>query len=128
MKLTAVIAIAGMLASAAAFANQDAVQFEVVLMRDGKVVSAPKVVAEFGKKVALAEGRIMRFEGSATAPDKDGNSLTAVKLGLFENGEMRSSKEMSMLADLSKGPSIAYSVPGTNARFVVKPKLVRFAE
>jgi hypothetical protein len=128
MKLGTMIAFAGMFVSAAAFAGQGAVQFEVVLLRDGKVVSSPKVVAEFGKKVALAQGGVMRFEGSATAPDRDGNSLTSVKLYLFENGRMRPMKRMSMLADLTRWPSMAVSVPGTNARFVVRPALVSLPE
>jgi hypothetical protein len=124
MKSAAIIAIAGLLFSAAAAAGEGAVQFDVQLFRDGKVVSSPKVVAEFGKRVVLAQGDVMRFEGSATAPDKDGNPFTTVKLSLFENGEMKPMREMSMLANLAKSPSLAYSVPGTNARFVVKPSLV----
>ena len=128
MSLIRVVAVAGLLISSAAVAGQDAVQFEVVLMRDGKVVSSPRVVAEFGKRVAMAQGQVMKFEGSATAPDKEGNSLTSVKLYLFENGEMKPLKETSMLANLTKSPSIAFSVPGTNARFVVKPTLVALPE
>ncbi|MGH9420884.1 MAG: hypothetical protein ACRD3J_12990 [Thermoanaerobaculia bacterium] len=80
MKLTGAIAAAAMLITSAAFAAQDAVHFDVVLMRDGKFISSPKVVAEFGKKVSLAQGQVMKFE---------------------------------------------YSVPGTNARFLVKPRLVK---
>jgi hypothetical protein len=70
----------------------------------------------------------MKFEGSASTPDSEGNSLTAVKLYLFENGEMRPPQEMSMLANLTKTPSFEYSVPGTNARFVVMPRLVKLPE
>lgn len=124
MKSRSVIAVAGMLFSGAAIAHQGAVQFDVVLMRDGKVISSPKVVAEFGKRVALAQSQVMKFEGSASAPDKEGNSFTSVKLYLFENGEMKPLQEMSMLANLTKSPSFEYSVPGTNARFVVKPRWV----
>jgi len=119
------IAAAALLISSAAVADQGAVQFDLVLMRDGKVISSPTVVAEFGKTVALSQGQVMKFEGTASAPDQQGNSLTAVKLSLFENGEMRPAREMSMLANLTQSPSIEYSVPGTNARFVVRPKLVR---
>ncbi len=128
MKLRGVVAVAGILISGAASAGQSGVQFDVVLMRDGKVVSSPKVIAEFGRKVTLAQGGVMEFEGSASTPDSQGNSLTAVKFSLFENGEMKPLKEMSMLADLAKSPSIEYSVPGTNARFVVKPRLVELRE
>jgi hypothetical protein len=124
MKIGGVIAVAAIFSSGAAIAQQNAVQFDVVLMRDGKVIASPKVLGEFGKTVTLAAGRVMKFEGSATAPDSQGNSFTSVKLYLFENGEMQSSKEMSMLANLSAAPSIEYSVPGTNARFVIKPTLV----
>ncbi len=128
MKLNHVLAIASIAISTAAFADQSRVQFEVVLMRDGKVVSSPKIVGEFGQTVALAQGRVMKFEGSASAPDAEGNSFTAVKLSLFENGEMRPPQEMSMLANLTKAPSFEYSVPGTNARFVVMPRLVKLPE
>lgn len=126
MKRTWIAFLGGVLVSSAAFAGRDAVQFDVVLLRDGKVVSSPKVVGEFGQRVALAQGDVMKFEGKATAPDKDGNSFTSVRLYLFENGEMKPLKEMSILANLRQSPSIEYSVPGTNARFVVRPRLVAF--
>jgi hypothetical protein len=128
MKPSRMIALASIVISMAAAADQGAVQFEVVLMRDGKVVTSPKVVAHFGQTAALAQIRVMKFEGSASAPDAEGNSLTAVKLYLFENGEMRPPQEMSMLANLTKTPSFEYSVPGTNARFVVMPRLVKLPE
>ena len=128
MKLSHIIAVASIAISTTAIADQSGVQFEVVLMRDGKIVSSPKIVGEFGKTVALAQGNVMKFEGSASTPDGEGNSLTAVKLSLFENGEMRPPKEMSMLANLTKTPSFEYSVPGTNARFVVMPRLVKLPE
>jgi len=128
MKLSHMIAVASIVISSAAVADQSGVQFEVVLMRGGKVVSSPKVVAEFGKTVALAQGQVMKFEGSASAPDAEGNSFTAVKVYLFENGEMGPPQEMSMLANLTKTPSFEYSVPGTNARFVVMPRLVKLPE
>jgi hypothetical protein len=128
MKLVHMIAIASIAISTSAVAEQSGVQFEVVLMRDGKIVSSPKVLAEFGKTVAFANGQLMKFEGSASTPDGEGNSLTAVKLSLFENGEMQAPKEMSMLANLKKTPSFEYSVPGTNARFVVMPRLVKLPE
>ena len=124
MKTTRIIAAAALLFSGAALAGQDAVQFEVRLLRDGKVVSSPRVVAEFGKTVTLAQEGVMRFEGTATAPDRDGNSFTSMKLYLFERGEMRPSKTMSMLANLAKSPSLEYPVPGTDARFIVRPSLV----
>jgi hypothetical protein len=124
MKSAAIIATAGLIFSCAALAQQGAVQFDVRLLRHGKIVSSPRAVAEFGKTVTLAQGGVMKFEGSATAPDKDGNSFTSVKLYLFQDGEMKPSRSMSMLANLAKSPSIEYSVPGTDARFVVKPSLV----
>ena len=128
MKLNHVIAVASIAISTVEVADQSGVQFEVVLMRDGKVVASPKVLAGFGKTVALAQGQVMKFEGSASVPDGEGNSLTAVKLTLFENGEMGPPKEMSMLANLKLTPSFEYSVPGTNARFVVMPRLVKLPE
>ena len=124
MNIRAFIAVAVIGVPNAVFAEQSAVQFEVELSRNGNVVSSPKAVAEFGKTVALSTSA-MNFEGSATPPDKDGNSLTAVKLQLFENGEMRPLKEMSMLADLRKGPSFDVAVPDTDARFVVRAKRVK---
>lgn len=123
-----IVAVAGLLFAGAALAQPDVVQFEVRLLRDGKVVSSPRVLAQFGKTVTLAQDGVMKFEGSATAPDKDGNSFTSVKLYLFEKGEMKPSRTMSMLANLAKSPSIEYSVPGTDARFVVKPTLVAMAQ
>ncbi len=125
MKLRDIVAVAGMLISSAAVADQTGVLFDVVLTRDGKVVSSPKVIAEFGRRVSLSEGGVMQFEGSASPPDGEGNSFTAVKLSLFENGEMKAFDEMSMLANLTKSPSVEFSVPGTNARFVVKPRMVK---
>ena len=124
MKFALTMAVAGLLFAGAALAGQDAVQFEVRLLRDGKIVSSPTAVAEFGKTVTLTQDGVMKFEGTATAPDKDGNSFTSVRLYLFEKGEMKPSKSMSMLANLTKSPSIEYSVPGTDARFVVRPRLV----
>ena len=102
MKFNHMIAVASIAFSTGAVADQSGVQFEVVLMRDGKVVASPKVMAEFGKTVALAQGQVMKFEGSASVPDAEGNSLTAVKLYLFEGGEMRPPQEMSMLVNLAK--------------------------
>lgn len=123
-----IVAVAGLLFAGAALAQPDVVQFEVRLLRDGKVVSSPRVLAEFGKTVTLAQDGVMRFEGSATAPDKDGNSFTSVKLYLFDKGEMKPSRTMSMLANLAKSPSLEYSVPGTDARFVVRPSLAAMAQ
>jgi len=128
MKLNHVIAVASIAISTVAAADQSGVQFEVVLMRAGKVVASPKVVADFGQTVAIAQSDVMKFEGSASPPDGKGNSLTAVKLSLFENGHMGPPKEMSMLANLTLTPSFEYSVPGTNARFVVMPRLVKLPE
>src|SRR5438105_12319292 len=115
MKLNRVIAVASIAISTISVADQSGVQFEVVLMRDGKVVASPKVVGEFGRTVALAQGSVMKFEGSASAPDGEGNSLTAVKLFLFESGQMGAPKEMSMLANLKLTPSFEYSVPSANS-------------
>lgn len=53
MKLSRLIALASIAISTVAAASQNGVQFEVVLMREGKVISSPKVVGEFGKSVAL---------------------------------------------------------------------------
>ena len=128
MKLSRLIALASITISTVAAASQDRVQFEVVLMREGKVISSPKVVGEFGKSVALVLGDVMRFEGSASIPDYLGYSTTSVKLYLYESGEINPPKEMSMSANLTKTPSFEYSVPGTNARFVVKPRLVKSPE
>jgi hypothetical protein len=128
MKLIRMMVLASAFASTAALADQGAVQFEVVLMRDGKVVASPKVVGEFGQRVAIAQSDVMKFEGSATVPDRDGNSFTAVKLYLFEGGEMKPIQDMAMLANLTKTPSFEYSVPGTNARFVVMPRMVRLPD
>jgi hypothetical protein len=128
MKLSHIVAVAAIAISTAAIADQSAVQFEVVLTRDGKVVASPKVVGAFGNTVALSQGGVMKFEGSASAPNAEGNSLAAVRLYLFENGEMGPPHQMSMLVNLAKASSMAYAVPGTNARFVVVPRLVKLPE
>jgi hypothetical protein len=128
MNLKRIFAVAAIGISTAAFGDQSAVQFEVVLTRDGKIVASPKVVGAFGNTVALTQGGVMKFEGSASSPNADGTSMTAVKLYLFENGEMGPPHQMSMLVNLGKESSLAYSVPGTNARFVVVPRLVKLRE
>jgi hypothetical protein len=107
-----------------AFAD-DGVQFSVVLSRDGKVVASPTFVGEFGKTLTVAISDTMRVEATAETPAADGASFTRVNLALFENGAMGPGKEMAMRADLSQSPSFEYSVPGTNARFVVMPRLVK---
>ena len=127
MKSFGLAVLLGMTISGAALADRGAVKYEVVLTRDGKVVSAPIFLGEFGKPAMIEQGRTMRIEAVASAPGKDGNSLTSVKLQLFENGEMRPPKEMSMLADLPKAPSVEYAVPETNARFTFRPSLVKLA-
>ena len=124
MKTTSLIAVAALAMSTLALADQSAVQFEVILSRDGNVVATPKAVAEFGKTVAIRTADL-QFEGTASAPDKNGNSLTAVRLQLVENGATRPLKEMSMLADLGNAPSFDIAVPETNARFMVRAKRVR---
>lgn len=123
MNITSFVAVAGLAVSTCAFADQSAVQFEVVLTRDGNVVASPKAVAEFGKTVAIRTADLT-FEGIASAPDKNGNSLTEVRLQLVENGGTRQLKEVSMLADLGKAPSFDIAVPETNARFMVRAKRV----
>jgi hypothetical protein len=127
MKLVRMAVLLGMTFSVAALADQGGVKYEVVLTRDGKVISAPMFLGEFGKPAIVEQDQTMRIEAVASAPDKDGNSLASVKLQLFENGEMRPLREMSMRADLSKAPSVEYTVPGTNARFTFRPSLVKLA-
>jgi len=124
MNIRAIVAVAGLTVSPFTFADQSAVQFEVVLSRGGSVVASPKAVAEFGKTVAIQTADL-KFEGSASVPDKNGNSLTAVRLQLVENGATRQLKEMSMLADLGKAPSFDIAVPEANARFMVRAKRVK---
>ena len=128
MKLIGMAVLLGMTISGTALADQSGVKYEVVLTRDGKVVSSPIFLGDFGRPVVIDQGETMRIEAVASAPDKDGNSFTSVKLQLFENGEMRPLKEMSMLADLSKSPSFEYPVPGTNARFTFRWSLVKLPE
>jgi hypothetical protein len=124
MKVIQLAVLLGTIASTLAFAEQKAVKFDVVLTRNGTVVSSPSVVGEFGKQLVAEQGGVMKVDATADSPGWDGLSATSVKLYLFENGAMKPVKEMSMRADLSKTPSFEYSVPGTNARFVVKPRLV----
>ena len=113
------------LTCACASANADeGVSFETTLIRGNKVVATPLMVGHFGQPMSVEISRTMRLEASADAPNAAGQAMTAVKLFLFVEGEMRPVREMSMLADLSSTPSFQYSVPNTDAKFTVKPRRV----
>ena len=128
MKIKQIVAVLCLALSTTAFADQEGVMFNVVLLKDGKIVASPGVVGEFGKEVTVEITQTFKVVGLASVPDAEGHSLTAVRLSLFENGAMQPLKEMSMLADLTKTPSFEYSVPGTTYRFVVRPRQVKLPE
>lgn len=125
MNLNGILAVLGIALSTSASADQGGVVFKVTLLKDGQVVASPSVVGEFGREVTVELAQTMRVVAVASAPNREGHSLTSVKLSLFESGTMQPGKELSMLADLSKTSSFEYSVPGTPYRFVVMPRQVR---
>jgi len=128
MSMKCIVASFGLVLSTFASADQSGVMFKVVLLNDGKVVASPSVVGEFGREVTVELAQTMKVVAVASRPNTEGHSLTAVKLSLFEGGAMQPAKELSMLADLSKTPSLEYSVPGTAFRFVVTPRRVKLPE
>ncbi|HKE94475.1 MAG TPA: hypothetical protein VKB34_09240 [Povalibacter sp.] len=125
MKLRYALALPVLLLSTMACAGEDGVLFKVVLLKDEHVVTSPWVMGEFGQQVTVEMSQTMKFVGVASAPDGEGHSLMTVTLSLFIDGAMQPGKEMSMLADLSKTPSIEYTVPGTAYHFVVTPTQVK---
>ena len=128
MNMKCIVASLGLVLSTIASADQSGVMFKVVLLNGGKVVASPNVVGEFGREVTVELAQTMKVVAVASRPNTEGHSLTAVKLSLFEGGAMQPAKELSMLADLSKTPSLEYSVPGTAFRFVVTPRRVKLPE
>lgn len=128
MNMKCVVAVLGLALSTFASADQNGVMYKVVLLKDGKSVASPSIVGEFGREVTVELAQTMKVVAVSSAPNSEGNSLTAVKLSIFESGAMQPGKEMSMLADLSKTPSFEYSVPGTTYRFIVTPRLVKLPE
>ena len=125
MKLKRMLAMCCATLSTATMAAQDGVLFKVLFLKDGKVVASPSMLGEFGRTVTVELAGAMRVEAVAGAAESDGRSPTAVKLYLFEDGKMHPVQEMEMRAQLKSTPSFEYSVPGTNARFVVMPRLAK---
>lgn len=128
MNMKCIVASVGLVLSTLASADQNGVMFKVVLLNGGKVVASPSVVGEFGREVTVELAQTMKVVAVASTPNTEGHSLTAVKISLFEGGAMQPAKEMSLLADLSRNPSLEYSVPGTSYRFVVTPRQVKLPE
>lgn len=125
MNVRCMFAIAGLAMSSYAFADKDAVSFDVVLLNDGKVVASPRVVTAFGQETTIELPRLMKVAAVAAAPNSEGRALTSVKMSVYQDGAMGPEQSMSMLADLTKTPSFEYSVPGTTYRFVVMPRMAR---
>ena len=119
MTLKYVVALLGIVCSTVANADPKGVLFKVALKNGDQIVASPSAVGEFGKEVTIELSQKMKVVAVASEPNGEGNSLTSYKLALFHRGAMQPAREMSMLADLSKSPSLEYSVPGTTYRFVV---------
>jgi hypothetical protein len=124
VKILSVIALLAICAASASVDAGEGVNFDVTVLRSGKVVASPRIVGAFDKSMSVEVSQTMRFEALATSPNADGHSLIAMKLSIFENGAMSEPREMTMFADLSKAPSLEGGVPGTDVRYVVMPRRV----
>lgn len=124
MKLNYALALLGIACSTVANADPQGVLFKVVLKNGDQIVASPSAIGEYGKVVTIELSQTMKVIAVASEPNAEGNSLTSYKLTLFHGGAMQPAKEMSMLANLSKSPSLEYSVPGTAYRFVVVSRQV----
>lgn len=110
--------------STAASANEGFALFKFVLFKDGQVVASPSIFGSFGSEVTLEVPQLVRIAAVASAPDREGHSFTAVRLSVYEGGAMQPPREASMVADLSKDPSLDYAVPGTSYRLQFTPRKV----
>ena len=110
--------------STAASANEGFALFKFVLFKDGQVVDSPSIFGAFGREVTLEVPQLVRVAVVASAPDREGRSFTAVRLSVYEGGAMLPPREASMVADLTKDPSLDYAVPGTSFRLQFTPRKV----
>ena len=124
MKTSSRIALLAICVASAHVQAEEGVNFDVKILRSGKVVASPRMVGAFDKAMSVEVSRTMRFEALAKTPNAEGHSLIAMKLSVFENGEMSAPREITMFADLSKAPSLEGGVPGTDVRYVVLPRRV----
>ena len=120
---TMLMASASLSAEAPAGA-QPQVAYKVLFLKDGVVLSAPTVVAAFGREARIEVSDLMRVEVSAQTPDENGRSFTTARMSVFKDGAWQAPKEMSMPATLTATPSFEYSVEGTPYRFVVMPRQI----
>jgi hypothetical protein len=111
-------------ADAPAAGERPEVAYKVLFLKDGAVLSAPTVVAAFGREARIEVSDLMRVEVSAQTPDENGRSFTTARMFVFKDGAWQAPKEMSMLASLTATPSFEYSVEGTPYRFVVMPRQI----
>jgi hypothetical protein len=111
------------LASMATYA-EDAVSFEVTLTKGGHVISNPRMVGHFDKTMSVEVSRTMKFEALAKSPDSAGVSYTKAKISLFDGQTVSASHEFTIAADLAKGTSVEYELPGTDARVRVVQRRV----
>jgi hypothetical protein len=100
------------------------VVFTVVFRKDGELLAAPTVLAEFGREVRVEVPNVMRALVLALAPNQEGRSFTSAKMSIFQDNAWQPPKEMSMEAYLSMTPSFEYSVKDTPYRFVVMPRRI----
>jgi hypothetical protein len=111
------------LASVAAVA-EDAVSFEVTLTKGGQVISNPKMVGSFDKAMSVVVSGTMKFEALAGSPDGAGVSYTKAKVSLLDGSSVASSHEFTIAADLAKGTTVEYEMPGSDARVRVVQRRV----
>lgn len=110
--------------STPASANEGFALFKFVLFKDGQVVASPSIFGAFGSEVSLEVPQLVRVAAIASAPNREGHSFTAVRLSVYEGGAMQPPREASMVADLTKDPSLDYAVPGTSYRLQFTPRKV----
>ena len=103
------------LASMSAFA-EDGVSFEVTLSRGGHVISNPRLVGYFDKSMSVEISRTMKFEALAKSPDSAGVSYTKATVTLYGGSTVTASHEFTIAADVAKGTTVDYELPGTDAR------------
>ena len=125
--LSAVLVIAAPAAAASRApkpASGPDVAYNILFLKEGKVLAARTVVGPFGHDIRVELPELMRVVVSARAPSIGDSSFTTAKMAVYAQGAWQPAKEMSMKADLSATPSFEYSVDGTPYRFVVMPRMI----
>jgi hypothetical protein len=117
-------ALAMTLAPLHAVADRIGVQFEVQVKRGAKVVHASSPIALYGQAVSVETPREAKVEAYVEAPARDGRSKIAARFYVFDGKQMKVVKELTLVEDLGKAPTIVYEEPGKPVmRFSVKSRI-----